>query len=100
MAYAEIDIKRLRNERDAILEHIEGDLGTRQVPVEEDQYWDVPELELYDLSKDPASPVVGSHVDDIDFSKAVKRGQSYDNPYVLVHIWPQLRYVAEKLKSR
>jgi hypothetical protein len=99
MAYAEIDVKHLRNAINAILDYIVEDLGLDKVPVEEDGYWDIGQSALYDLSKDPNDFSIGSLADDIGFSKLVQRGQSGDVPYNLVHIWPQLRYIAEKLKS-
>lgn len=98
MAYAEIDIKHLRKAIDAILAHILEDLDIERLPVDEDQYWDIAGLEIYDISKNPGDFSIGSLVDDIDFSRKIRRGESYDSPINIMHIWPQLRYILQKLK--
>ena len=99
MAYAEIDIKHLRNAIDAILNHIVEDLDIEKLPIDEDQYWDIAGSEIYNISKNPGDFSIGSLVDDIAFSRKIRRGESYDSPINIMHIWPQLRYVLEKLKA-
>ncbi|SRR6266404_3035668 len=100
MAYGEIDVKALKNAVNAVLDHLIDDLGLENVKIEEssDLYWHCPASEIYDISKKPIGLDVGRLTDDVDFMKLIKRGQSGDVSYTLVHIAPLLRYIGEMIK--
>jgi hypothetical protein len=101
MASVEIDVKSLRTAVNAILDHLVEDLGIEKIPIDnnEDFYWNCPVSEIHDMSKAPIGLDVGSLRDDVDFVKLIRRGQSGDISYNLVHVAPLLRYIAEKVKS-
>ena len=100
MSVVEIDIKAVRAAVNVILDHLIEDLDIQNVKVEENEdfYWNCPAAELYDVSKRPIGLDVGRLSDDVDFVKLVRRGQSGDISYNLVHIFPLLRYISEKTK--
>lgn len=95
-----VDLRRLRNAVNGVLDHIVEDLGIEQVAVEQqhDFYW-LPALQRYDCSKSPAELDVGRLSDDADFIELIRRGESADVAYNLVHIAPLLEYIAEKIKA-
>ena len=101
MAYVEIDVKFLKTAVIAILDHLVEDLGIEKLKIDEneDNYWNCPASEMYDVSKDPRGLAIGRLSDDVDFVKLIKRGQSGDVSYNLVHVAPLLRYIAEKVKQ-
>ncbi len=101
MAYAEIDVKGLRTAIKAVLDHLVEDLGLEKIEIDQssDFYWDCPAPEMYNVSRQPAELDVGRLSDDVDFVRSIKRGQSFDASYNLVHIAPLLRYIAEKVKK-
>jgi hypothetical protein len=96
----EIDVRNLKTAVNAVLDHLIEDLGLEKIKIEEniDYYWHCPASEIHDMSKKPLGLDVGSLRDDVDFAKLIKRGQSYDASYNLVHIAPLLRYIGEKVK--
>ena len=100
MASAEIDVRALKNAVNAVLDHLIVDLGIDKVAIEaqEDFYWSCPPAEKYDTSKKPSEWWTGRLSDDMDFTKLIRRGQSGDISYTLVHVAPLLRYIAEKVK--
>jgi hypothetical protein len=100
MACGEIDLKALRNALNAVIDHLIIDLGIDVLRIEEgsDLYWNCPSSELYDVSKKPVGLDIGRLGDDVDFIKMIRRGQSADISYNLVHIAPLLRYIAETVK--
>jgi hypothetical protein len=101
MRYAEIDVKALKEAVNAILDHLITDLGLDKIKIEDgsDHYWNCPASEINDMSKTPVGLDIGSLHDDVDFMKLIKRGQSGDISYNLVHVVPLLRYIAEKVKQ-
>jgi hypothetical protein len=101
MAYAEIDLKELKEAVNIILDHLITDLGFDKIKIEEgtDHYWHCAAAEIHDMSKTPIGLDVGSLGDDVDFVKLIKRGQSGDISCNLVHVAPLLRYIAEKVKK-
>jgi hypothetical protein len=100
MAYAEIDVTSLKIAVDTILDHLVEDLGIQKIAIDEkaDFYWDCPTSEMYEMTKQPISLDVGRLRDDLDFVRLIKRGQSGDVTYNLVHVAPLLRYIAETIK--
>src|SRR5271169_6258428 len=100
MADAEIDVTSLKIAVDAILDHLVEDLGIQKVVIDEkaDFYWDCPTSEMYEMTKQPIGLDVGRLRDDVDFVKLIKRGQSGDVSYNLIHVAPLLRYIAGKIK--
>ena len=101
MDYAEIDLKVLKNAVNAVLDHLIEDLGLERIKVaaSSDHYWHCPASEVHDMSKQPAGLDIGSLSDDVDFVKLIRRGQSADASYNLVHVAPLLRYIAEQIKK-
>lgn len=100
MDYAEIDLKALKEAVNAVLDHLISDFGMDKVRIENDcdLYWSCPASEIHDMSKKPIGLDVGSLRDDIDFLRLIKRGESGDVSYNLVHVAPLMRYIAEKIK--
>jgi hypothetical protein len=101
MDNAEIDVKALKDAVNAVLDHLIDDLGQDKISIEEssDYYWHCPDSQIHDMSKSPTGLDVGRLRDDLDFSKLIKRGQSSDVSFNLVHVAPLLRYIAEKVKN-
>ena len=54
---------------------------------------------MHDVSMQPSDLTVGQLSDDFDFVKLVRRGQTADVSYNLVHIAPLLRYIGETIQS-
>jgi hypothetical protein len=100
MDHDEIDLKALREAVNAILDHLIGDLGFDKITIEQsdDHYWHCPATEIHDMSKTPIGLDIGSLGDEVDFVNLIKRGQSGDVSYNLVHVAPLLRYIGEKIK--
>jgi hypothetical protein len=100
MGYVEIDVRVLKNAVNAVLDHLIDDLKCEKVEIEDssDLYWHCPASEIHDMSKKPIGLDVGRLADDVDFMKLIKRGQSGDVSYTLVHIAPLLRFIGEKIK--
>ena len=100
MTKAHIDLKQLKLALDSVFEHLLEDLKLETVPIDEAQnlYWDCEPPELYDMSKTPVGLSVGKLSDDVDFVKLIRRGQSGDISYNLVHVVPLLRHIAETVK--
>jgi hypothetical protein len=101
MGYAKIDVKALQDAVNAILDHLIDDLGLDKIHIEQssDHYWHCPASEVHDMSKTPVGLDVGRLSDDVEFVGLIKRGQSGDASYNLVHVAPLLRYIAEKIKK-
>ena len=95
---SEVEVSVLRRAINAILDHMTEDLGVQKVTIEQDYYWHVPESELYDPRKAPQGLDLGRLPDDADFVKLIRRGDSGDVCYNLVHVAPLLRYIAETIK--
>jgi hypothetical protein len=101
MAYAEIDVKRLKIAVNAVLDHLIEDLSLEKLAIEErdDFYWSCPPRERHDASKKPSEWWTGRLSDDVHFVELIQRGQSADISYNLVHVAPLLRYIAEKVEK-
>jgi hypothetical protein len=101
MSKHEIDLKVLKSAVNAVLDHLLEDLEIENVAIEsgKDFYWDCPYPEMHDVSMQPSDLTVGQLSDDFDFVKLIRRGQSADISYNLVHIAPLLRYIGETVKS-
>ena len=101
MSKREINLKVLKSAVNAVLDHLVEDLGIETVAIEDekDSYWDCPYPEMLNVSMQPHDLTVGQLSDDFDFVKLVRRGQSADVSYNLVHIAPLLRYIGETVKS-
>jgi hypothetical protein len=100
MPNPEIDLRVLKNAVNAVLDHLLEDVGLEKVKIDdsEDFYWNCEPPEMYDSSKKPAELGVGRLSDDLDFMKLIRRGESGDVSYNLVHVAPLLLYIAEKVK--
>jgi hypothetical protein len=101
MEYAEIDVRVLKTAVNAVLDHLIEDLAIDKVKIDKDvdHYWHCPASEIHDMSKQPIGLDIGSLRDDMDFLRLVKRGQSADVTYNLVHVAPILEYIAQKIKK-
>jgi hypothetical protein len=101
MGHAEIDVRALKDAVNAVLDHLIDDLGYDKIKIENscDHYWHCPASEIHDTSKTPVGLDVGSLSDDVDFTQLIKRGESGDVSYNLVHVAPLLRYIAETVKK-
>ena len=101
MSKREINLRLLKSAVNAVLDHLVEDLGIESVAIEDEQnsYWDCPYPEMHDVSTQPGDLTVGQLSDDFGFVKLVRRGQSADLAYNLVHIAPLLRYIGETVKS-
>jgi hypothetical protein len=101
VASDEIDIKCLKNGIIAILDHLTEDLNIKQVrvPEEEDFYWSCPPSERYDTTKKPSEMWTGRLTDDVDLTKAIKRGSGGDISLNLIHLAPLLLYIGEKIQG-
>jgi hypothetical protein len=101
MASSEIDLKTLKQAMNSILDHLIEDLKVEKLPIDDakDFYWDCPAPEIYDSSKKPADLTVGRLSDDVDFVRLVRRGQTADASYNLVHVAPLLRYIGETVQK-
>jgi len=101
MGKNEIDLKTIKFALNSVLDHVIEDLGFTTISIEEskDFYWDCPAPELYDSTKKPDELTVGRLSDDADFVASIKRGQSADVSYNLVHLAPLLRYIAETIQK-
>src|SRR5260370_23575651 len=100
MGSSEINVKSLKDAVDAVLDHLIEDLGIETIKIDETQelYWHCPASEIHDVSNTPVGLDIGRLGDDIDFVKLIRRGQSADVSYNLVHVAPLLRYIAEHIK--
>jgi hypothetical protein len=100
MPNPEIDLRVLKNAVNAVLDHLLEDVGLEKVKIDdgEDFYWNCEPPEMYDRSKKPAELSVARLSDDLDFMKLIRRGESGDVSYNLVHVAPLLLYIAEKVK--
>jgi hypothetical protein len=101
MSNTEIELRVLKNSVNAVLDHLVEDLGLEKVKIadEEDFYWNCEAPGAYDKSKKPIDLGVGRLSDDVDFMRKIRRGQSADISYNLIHVAPLLLYIAEKIKS-
>jgi hypothetical protein len=101
MGKNEIDLKTVKFALNSVLDHLIDDLGFATISIEEskDLYWDCPAPELYDTTKKPSELTVGQLSDDAHFVASIKRGQSADVSYNLVHLAPLLRYIAETIQK-
>ena len=99
--HAEVDVTVLKDAVNAILDHLIEDLGLKKISIDQDSnhYWHCSQSELNDMSAKPSGLDVGSLKDDVDFVKLIRRGQSGDVSYNLVHIAPLLRYIGESIKK-
>ena len=100
MQNVEIDLRVLKNAVNAVLDHLMEDVGLEKVKIDdkEDFYWNCEAPDMYDTSRKPIEVSVGRLSDDVHFINLVKRGQSADISYNLVHVAPLLLYIAEKVK--
>jgi hypothetical protein len=101
MSKREINLKVLKSAVNAVLDHLVEDLGIENVAIEDEKdfYWDCPYPKMHDVSMQLSDLTVGQLSDDFDFVKLIRRGESGDISYNLVHIAPLLRYIGERIKS-
>jgi hypothetical protein len=96
-----IDLRKLKFVIDTIFDHMIEDLKLDQVtiPPEDAFYWEP----SFEQAKDPSNvPLADGNSrlnDDWYFLRNVRRGQSYDHPLRLLHVYPLLRYLANTVKG-
>jgi hypothetical protein len=101
MPDTDIELRVLKNAVNAVLDHLIEDLGLEKVTIAdaEDFYWNCEAPGAYDRLKKPIDLSVGRLSDDVHFMNMIRRGQSADISYNLIHVAPLLQYIAEKIKS-
>ena len=98
MAYElKIDVAELRTVINRILDHIEYDLGKREVILKQDAYWDVPDDVRYNFTSDPSGYAVGQLSDDWDFLKSILKDKDQAVSLMLIHVAPILLCLGEEV---
>lgn len=100
----EIDVAELRTFLNAILTHMENDLGIKKVKVDESHnfFWEVPLDDLFDVARTEPTLVMGSAADSLEFvNKALSRGskQSDAATLMLMHVIPLLQVICHKVRA-
>jgi hypothetical protein len=93
----EIDISQLREITNRIFDHIEKDLKITGVRIDKDYYWDIPDKDLYDPSKDPGKLVFGQLYDDWSFLLPILSDKELAVSIMLIHVASLLRYIGNKV---
>jgi hypothetical protein len=93
-----VEIEKLREIIESILNHISGDLGIAQVELDEDFYWSVDSSFLYKANEKPSNFDLGSLLDDWDFLSDLPNDKDQAVSLMLTHVAPLLRYVGEKIQ--
>lgn len=95
----QIETAKLRDLVIKTLDYLADDLGVAVISIDDASnfYWNIPADQLSEMRQAPKADV-GSLSDDCDFIRlahaSLERGET-PMPYVLVHVAPLLRYVAE-----
>ncbi|PZQ74751.1 MAG: hypothetical protein DI563_11450 [Variovorax paradoxus] len=95
----EIKIADLRLVINRILNHIEHDLGRKEVVLDEDDYWDVGTQERYDFTKSPAFLELGKLSDDWEFLSAILNDKDQAFALMLLHATPLIRRIGEQVRE-
>lgn len=95
----EIKLADLRLVINRILDHIEHDLGKKEVILDEDNYWDVGTQERYDFSKSPENFEHGQLSDDWQFLSAILDDKDQAFALMLMHATPLLRRIGEQVRE-
>jgi hypothetical protein len=92
----EIDIARLRQITNDLLERLEKD-GTSKLELDADYYWNILPEHRYDKYDEPKEFVIGQLSEDLAFTNQMIDGMCPPVTYGLVWISSLLRYVGEKI---
>lgn len=92
-----IKVAELRDIVNAILDHIESQLGIEEVELTEDYYWDVADKSLYISAGKEAEIHVGSLYDDLTFLMPILQDKDRSVSLMLMHVAPLLRYLSIKV---
>ena len=97
----EIDIERLREKVNLVLDHISKDLGLSKLAINDDTdfYWEVPDGELYKVGTKPETLDVGRLNDDLEFVELIPHERSQAAALMLIHVAPLFRYLAHAVQS-
>ena len=87
------DLRKITN---LLFDHIEQDLQISSIPIEEDNYWNVPTEGLYNALKDPTDLDMGQLYEDWDFLTKITNKEEAVS-LMMIHLAPLLRYVGEKI---
>jgi hypothetical protein len=93
----EIKLSELRLVINRILDHIEHDLGRESVKLDQDNYWDVADVERYDFTKSPENFGHGQLYDDWEFLSSILKDKDQAVALMLLHVAPLLRYIGEEV---
>ena len=90
----EIDLAKLKMILMKIIDDVTANVS--RVSLKDDDYWEIDSNDRYDLTKVPGDPVVGKLSDDWDFLLPLLDDDADEAvPYLLVHVAPLLRAIAE-----
>ena len=94
-----VDISDFKKVLNIILNHVEEDLGIRQVEIDssEDFYWDVTDDSLNEVSGGKPSCDIGRLSDDWEFLQPILNNPEQGVALTLIHAAPLLRYLAKKI---
>jgi hypothetical protein len=92
-----INIAELRVIVDAILSHIEEDMGIKEVDLTEDYYWNFVDEVAYMGEVEQDAMTVGSLYADLEFLLPLLSNKEQAFPLMLVHVAPLLRYLSTKV---
>ena len=84
---------------DAILTHIQDDLGINEVELTECFYWEISEKDLYSMDQGQREIVVGSLFDDLEFLTPLLSDRDQAVSLMLLHVAPLLRYIGTKVEQ-
>jgi hypothetical protein len=93
----EIDLKDLQKIINRLLDHAIQTHGISKVRLKQNFYWDIEEVELYDLDKNPSVHSVGSLKDDWEMVSSLLSSDRQPVVYQLTEVAPILRHVGETL---
>lgn len=94
----ELDLRDLRSSINAIFDHIENDLNIRKIELEENFYWEIDAVPMFDMGSKPSLDSVGSLLDDWEFLLSVATERDQAVALMLTHAAPLLRYIGEKIR--
>ena len=92
-----IVISDLRLIFNAIFDSIENDLGFKDVTLNKDYYYSIPDADRYNMQCDPVDYNVGQLFEDWDFLKIILKDGSMATPMNLIHLAPLIDYLATQV---
>jgi hypothetical protein len=93
----DVSIPELRRVVNLILDHIEHDLGVRQIALDQDDYWHVMSPEKYDLLTNSRNLGIGKLSDDWEFLAKLPDDRQQAVALMLIHVAPLLERIGEQV---